>query len=177
MIQTIDLSPFMDELTRYGRAFSDAEAETILRFVGGRVGGKAEELAGGYPPQTHNPLPLFYDRTRPNGKGYRSKFKSAKQQRYVMALAARGGIPSKRTGKLGQSITSEVIDVSPNGATVAVGTNRSYAPYVIGKETQSHYHAGNWIPLEDQLFAGQDQLLTTAQNALFQQADRILGGG
>lgn len=176
MAQTLDLTPFLDELNRYNRAFSDAEAETILRFVGGRVGAKAEELAGGYPPQIHNPLPLYYNRTRPDGTVYQSKFKTAKQQRYVMALAARGGIPSKRSVKLGQSITSEVVSASASGATVAVGTNIAYGPYVIGKEMQSHYHRGNWIPLEDRLFAGQDQLLTTAQNALFQQAERILGG-
>lgn len=179
MTQVLDISPLMDELDRMGRVFSDAEREQILRYVAGKVGVKAETVAlPAYPPQSGKPLAVFYERQRKDGATYRSKFKSLKQQRYVMALAARGGIPTKRTGKLGQSITSAVTSVSSAEATVAVGTNRTYAPYVIGGEgQQSHYHAGNWPQMEANLIKGQDQLLTTAQDSFVQVTNKLLGEG
>jgi hypothetical protein len=176
MSLTLDLTPFNAELDRYSRALSASEVADVLRYVGGRVGLKAEELAGAVPPPSRKSLALFYTRTHPDGSSYKSKFKSAKQQGYVMALAARGGIPRKRTGKLPQSITSEVISADETGATVAVGTNYQGAQYVIGKETQSHYHRGNWVPLEDALVKGEDALFSTASNAFFAETQRRLGG-
>ncbi len=175
MPNVIDLSQWNDLMERLTR-FAGSAMPSVMRFVGGRVGAKAEELSGAVPPPSRKPLPKYYTRQAPDGATYKSKFKSIAQQRKVMALAAEGKIPHKRSGQLARSITSNVTEATATGARVAVGTNYKGAQYVIGKATQSRYHAGTWTPLEDRLFAGQSQLVKAAGDALFVQAEKYAGG-
>jgi len=81
---------------------SDENLTYIMEFTGRAVGVAAESFVSEYPEATGNPLPKYYTRINVKGESYQSKFKSLKQQRYVMALGARGGIPTRRTGRLKQ---------------------------------------------------------------------------
>ena len=81
--------------------------DAALNYAGSLAGAKAEEIAGSYPVPSRKPLALWYDRVDAQGRPYKSKFKTMKQQRFVMRLAAKGKIPYRRTGRLGASITSE----------------------------------------------------------------------
>jgi hypothetical protein len=126
------------------------------------VGVKAESLVSDYPVPSRKPLPLYYQRTRADGTTFRSKFKTLKQQRMVMALAAKGKIPYKRTGTLGRSITSRVDSVSASDARISIGSNKKHAPYVIDRKKQSNYHKGTWTPLQTDMERGLGALATTA---------------
>lgn len=135
-------------------ALGNVEAQTdFLTFIGGRIGTLAESYARAYPPEPNGrPLELFYTLTstakkpyttksgqqRTPGGAYQSKFKSLKQNRKVVILMKNG--PRTRTGQLGNSITHHVT-VAGGGIVVAVGTNLSYAEWVIGAEgVQNRYH-------------------------------------
>jgi hypothetical protein len=137
-------------LRKFESVIGGAALVPIMLKAGQAAGVAAESVVSPYPTATGKPLAVWYTRQRKDGTTYKSKFKSAKQQGYVMALAARGLIPYKRTGTLGRSITSEARNASVIGVDIVIGSNRKYAPLVIGKPPQqSHYHQGNWTPLAD----------------------------
>ena len=150
-----------DYLKRAGATFLEGTPayRDILEKAGRKVGAKAEEVVGEYPPQPNRPLNAYYPRTRvADGTPYLSKFKTSKQQGYFFANLADGGIgvPYKRTGFLGASIASEVTVVE-SGVLVEVGTPLGYAPLVIGdpETEQSYYHAqSGWEPLTEQMEDG-----------------------
>ena len=200
----LDLSAALPLLNTASQVLSPSGVTSSLLYAADRVGAAAEELMPGassqqpYPPQTHNPLPLYYDRmTAPvykykmvNGKRtrtseiakppqpYKSKFKSLKQQRYVMAMVSKGQIPYRRTGTLGKSFThSQPVVITPGLVQVSVGTNLSYAPYVVGKGTQSHYHQGNWPTLEFALASHYGDLEAVAVSAIIYDIKRRLRNG
>lgn len=153
------------------QAYIDALSPPALQDgleAAGRAGGvAAESVVSPYPVASGKPLTVFYTRVSAvDGKTYQSKFKSLKQQRYVFSLLARGLIPTRRTGTLGRSITSDISDLSPEGVTIRTGTNVNYAPFVIDKYRQSRYHMGTWTPLQDDIERGQP-VITQAANAAF----------
>lgn len=136
--------------------FLDRAAATIdgpalrdgLLYAGRAAGVKMEEIAGEYPEPSGKPLAVFYDRTGVDGRQFKSKFKSLRQQRKVFALIKAGKVPYRRSGRLGASLTSDA-EIVPTGMVIKVGTNTPYARYVIGsEEEQSHYHRGTWEPLQ-----------------------------
>lgn len=151
-------------LKRLGElAGREARQATLLR-AGRAVAVAAESVAVKYPQQTRKPLPLFYTRRSVvDGRSFQSKFKSLAQQRLVMAMAAEGAFPRKRTGLLGRSITSRV--VGEGGVVIIdIGTNIPYAPLVIGDVSrQSHYHQGNWVPMVVNLRSNVDLLRRAAE--------------
>lgn len=158
MIRKIRLSGAANRL--YKAAVETFEPQTLGRIMqraGDRAGVKAEEIVSPYPPPSGKPLARVYTRERVNRKTgrtetYLSKFASLKQQKAVMAKAARGEIPYSRTGKLGQSITSKSKLISVRRVGISIGSNRTYAPWVIGSPPrQSRYHAGTWTPLADDI--------------------------
>ena len=163
--------------------FSQQTATEILLIAADQVGLAAEEVAPGgrrnpYPPQTHNPLPLFYERTNAKGETYRSKFKSLRQQRKVMALINEGAIPYRRTGTLGKSFTHSVPHVvGPGVVQVEVGTKLAYAPYVVDIDVQSHYHLGNWKTLQADLYGALNDLSIVAMRAVLKEVNRRLNHG
>jgi hypothetical protein len=141
-----------------------AEQDKFFAYLGGRVGVMAEGFAREVPPEPNGrPLELFYDRTstakkpyktltgetRRPGQTFKSKFKTQKQQGFVVMLMKKDGNYS-RSGLLPNSMTHQVTLVA-GGCIVAVGSNLDYAERVVGDlDKQSHYHAQTgWVPLEE----------------------------
>lgn len=152
---------------------SDTSLSYIMVFTGKAVGVAAESVVSEYPEASGKPLEKFYTRTNAKGQNYQSKFKSLKQQRFVMALVANGKVPYRRTGQLGRSITSNIANVTATSVDVVIGSNYPAAVNVIGTpdEGQSHYHQGTWTPLQDDLNNNAAKLSAVAQTA-FGQAVR-----
>lgn len=75
-----------------------------------------------------------------------------------------------RTGKLGQSITEEVV-ADAGGVTGVIGSNVPYAPYVIGGgDEQAWMHQGRWWQLpavvEKDLDAIAEEIVRSIENYL-----------
>lgn len=178
----LDLSQAQPLLNRVRDVFSPAVADDILLYAGKRVGMAAEQVVQDdlYPTASGKALPLFYTRTHesgPNkGKQYLSKFKSSKQQRLVMALVASGKIPYRRTGTLGKSILSRASAAGEGMVIVAIGSNLSYAPYVIDLLMQSHYHMGTWQPIQTDIQKALPQLTQVAITAVDTDINRRIKG-
>lgn len=146
-------------IARTKKVIADTEdRRKALEYAGARAGAKAEELVGEYPLASGKPLAVWYERTTIDGRTYKSKFKSFRQQRKVMALVAAGKVPYKRGGLLGRNITSEAHAIG-TGVVIRVGTLVKYAKYVIGKEEQSNYHKPTWTPLVDHVEQGKKEIL------------------
>jgi hypothetical protein len=176
----LDLSKAQPYLKRISDVFSPAVTDQIMVYAGDRVGAAAEGVVKEdmYPPASGRALPVFYTRTRKDGTTFQSKFKSDKQQRYVMMLAKKGLLPYKRTGKLGQSI-AWVTALSGNGVVmVKVGSNLTYSLYVIDDVMQSNYHRGTWEPMQQSVIDALPMLNKVAVNAIISQVNkRIKGNG
>lgn len=185
-----DDSELQELLKKAGVVFLEGTSAytTILEKAGRKVGAKAEELAGSYPPAPRRPLSAYYQRTHINttdqprstdGQPYLSKFKSQAQQGYYFANLADGGltVPYKRTGYLGASITSEA-EVTQGGVIVEVGSPLGYAPLVIGgPDEQSFYHTETgWRSLGDQLDEASDVLLNTFVDGVVEGVEAYLLG-
>lgn len=188
MMPIDDALRFLDraaEVCKNGAALRDG-----LMLAGNEAGKKMNEIAGEYPEPSGKPLPLFYTRTteakhpyklknglvvgRP-GEQFKSKFKSLKQQRKVMALLKKGKF-GKRTGRLGASMTHEVT-ITLTGVTISTGTNVPYAPYVIGDEgEQSHYHQGTWEPLQRKIDDHADEVVAVFSSTLMNYLRGYLKG-
>lgn len=140
------------------------ERNKMLLYAARVASVKAEEVAGGYPSPSGKPLEVFYERTDTNGRAFKSKFKSFRQQRKVFALIKQGQVPYRRTGRLGTSMTSAAYIVD-TGVVIQVGTNDPKAPFVIGRE-QSHYHAGTWPVLQMQIDMHADEIVGVFSVAL-----------
>jgi hypothetical protein len=167
-LHTAEFTDFKRDLERH-LATGSLDA---LRAGGDRVGIKLDQLVREeLPPATQSkapPSPLVTDkqkrywwaamRAKADGKtdsktakafpGWKAAWKKVDGHK-VLVLS--GGY--KRTGKLPQSLTWEVIATSDH-MQVRYGSNRVYAPYVLGDpdETdknlrQARIHQGNWTPL------------------------------
>lgn len=182
---TFDTSDIDRAVKQAQSILSDANMTTLFRAVGQAVGVAAESVVSEYPPASGKPLAVYYDRTstaakpyrpakgaplRTPGATFRSKFKSARQQGKVFALKKEGKIPYRRTGTLGKSITSKVTEADAKGATVSVGSNIPYAPFVLDESEQSHYHQGVWTPIQQDI---RDNL-PTLQRAADNEAGKVL---
>lgn len=159
--------PHSDTLVWKYSTISDEERDTILKGAAGVIAAYATTLFSEYPIQSGKPLAPFYTRQRADGTPYQSKFKTMKQQRYVMALMARSsarlkkkgkkvlaaGVHYRRTGTLGKSINARTVPVERMVVNIVVGSGLIYAPYVIGDPAteQSHYHTGTWPSLRAKL--------------------------
>lgn len=174
----LDLSQAQPVLNRLGSIFTPSVADDILMVAGRAVGVKAESfVANPYPDASGKALPVWYDRVRKDGTSFKSKFKSLAQQRKVMSLVKAGKVPYRRTGQLGRSITSLPTLAGAGLVIVSVGSNLTYAPYVIDKLMQSHYHMGTWPMLDDDIERGLPQLAQTAVNTVVKDVNRRLSGG
>lgn len=149
--------------------FNPETLAKALQQAGLKMGAAAEAQVSEYPAQTHAPLPIQHTRTSVQGIPFQSKFKSQKQQGKVFVLIAEGDIPYRRSGRLGQSITSDVVSATPADVTVSIGTNVTYSPLVIGdpETEQSPYHKGNWTPLQVDMARGEDAIMQAGYDALF----------
>lgn len=108
----------------------------IMLRITAKVGVKAEQLVGGYPPSRPpvQPKPRYSKRT-----GRRLKDRVNKE--YV------------RTGTLGASLTSRAKEVSLTAWMAVIGSSISYSPYVWGmpdeEPGQAWFHQGVWTPIEE----------------------------
>ncbi len=144
---------------------SEALGRALL-FAGQRAAVKMEEVAGEYPEPAHKPLATYYDRVMPEGKAYKSKFKSMKQQRKVFALIKAGKVPYRRTGRLGASLTSDA-QLTGTGVRLTAGTNAPGAKYPLGKPGErSHYFEGVWEPLQAKVDANAAEIIEVFSAAL-----------
>jgi hypothetical protein len=167
-----------DGLSKIVAALSPSEQTRALLQAGKVAGVAAEGAVSEYPLASKKPLPLAYTRIstakkpyrlpdgtiRRGGDSFKSKFASRKQQGKVFTLRKAGAIPYRRTGQLGRSITSNAV-ADGGDVLVTVGSNLSYAPYVIDKASQSAYHKGNWTPIQDDIERDKAQILRAAQAA------------
>lgn len=156
------------------KALSPTTMRGILEQTGRVIGVTAESVVSDYPPQSGKPLERVYTRTAADGSTYKSKFKSARQQGYVMALVKSGRVPYKRTGQLGRSIVSEVKSVTDKDVTVSIGTNDPKAKYVIGKAEQSNYHRGSWTPLQDDVTKGLPRIRQAGINTFVDGVNTVI---
>ena len=140
------------------------------------AGAKAEEIAGEYPEPKREPVSKkYYRQYEPRADewtakqrryffwalregiikwepkaAYLSKYKAFKHQMGFFNRVEEGDIdiPYRRTAALGDSLTS-IPFAGPDRVGFRIGSNRAYAPMVIGsEEEQAPYHRGHWTPLE-----------------------------
>lgn len=127
-------------------------------LIARKVGVVAESRVSEYPVPPTKPLPKIYQRTRKDGTTYLSKFKSMRQQAYVIRKMQTEGAYT-RTGTLGNSINSAVKRKTPTLFIVEIGSNVPYAPYVIGEpEDQAPIHADRWSPLSEDVGSAEAQV-------------------
>ena len=165
MTMHLDLSELTEYVDKFNRCFDAQGQVEILTIVGKRVGQAGVRYAAEYPEPSRKPLPKIYPRVDRKGRPYLSKFKSPKQQGKIFALAAEGKIPTIRSGKLGQSMTYVVLQVTRTSAMVEIGTNRKYSPYVLDPERQNPYFKENWMTLPERMRVNSPRLRNTAETA------------
>lgn len=152
--------------------------ETLTEKAAYRAAERAVERKVEYPPYLRAPMPQLYTRTpqkrshtwtprqrrwffanlregniQLHAGPYPSKFKAFKHQFGFFSRLTRGEIvlPYNRSGALGNSLTYRLHVQFPRAGFV-MGSNRDYAPKVIGDETQqAPYHRGHWTPLAEQV--------------------------
>ena len=138
------------------RSLSREELTDLYLKAGKKVGVAAEMfVVDEYPSAPGRPLPQVYSRVTKDGRVYRSKFQSERQQRWFFFALEHDIIklPYRRTGRLGASVTHRVFFEGSN-LLVEIGSNLAYAPFVIGdpeaetSQRQSMYHSETgWEPL------------------------------
>ena len=169
----------LDLIERLKRHLTPVGLHETLMTGGHRVGAKMEEYARMYPPDpAGRPLPSAYTLD-----GKPSKFVSHKQRRYVMAMLRQGKLKSRRSGKLGGSIT-HLVEVSQDyKVTVRAGTNVAYGPYVLdldrargGKQNPYHTETG-WQHLPDIPTQHGDELVIIFVGVLKENLLKAIKGG
>lgn len=118
---------------------------TRIGIAAGKVTGlRLENTFREYPPEPSHELTKRYTRTGKDGKTYQSKFKSLKQQRYVLWLLKTKGRYTRK-GNLGRSLYS--VSVALNQGTISIQLRGiGYSQYVIGNR-QIEYHQTTGWPL------------------------------
>lgn len=145
--------------------------ENALMEAAKKGAAKAESLVSPYPQASGKALPAIYQRIveakkpykvngiqRIPGDTFMSKFPSLAASRGFFWHLKNGdiGIPYRRTGTLGKSITSRV-QRDPNAILIYIGTKVPYAALVIGSQAeQAPYHRGTWTPLRADIERGID---------------------
>lgn len=155
---------------RLVKVLTEQEGKALVLRIGDLIGNEATRLTrDNYPPAPGRPRDVVYPRKRKDGSTYLSKWKTAKQQGYFFYALARGiiRVPYSRRGGagLGGSMTYSVAPNPGVSAVITVGTNKAYAPFVIGSPRQAgpytypaaqqtYYHQkSGWQPLITQLEA------------------------
>lgn len=190
----LNAAPINRKLSQVRNVLTDEELKGVLRAAGEAVGVTALASVSEYPAPSGKPLPLAYTRTvtaarpyrtpsgvlRVPGAQFRSKFKTLKQQRFVIASirGARGfpriRVPYRRTGALGRSIAYKIAALTARLVVVSVGTNLSYARYVIDIDDQAPYFQDIWTPLQTDMARALPALQRAAQVALIKALNRAL---
>lgn len=156
------------QLEKMVHIFSVDTRKKILAQAGKRMGVAAESVVPDYPPPSGKPRPKIYLRTSAkDGSLFYSAFESQAQQGAVFALINAGKIPYTRSGLLGRSITSAISDLTGESVTVSIGTSVTYAPLVIGDDSQqAAYHKGTWWQLNVVMADNTDLIEREGEQAL-----------
>lgn len=164
-----DFGQWHNHINRIQRLISGPELAGIFVYAGNAAGLLVEQKMKPYPPEpAGRPLPYFYTRTRANGSTYKSKFKSAKQQAYVIKLYKDGRAPYKRTGFYGRSWTT-VTEFRGVSIVIKVGNNANrYNIYVGGPPgTQNYYHRQTgWLRLDEESLKLERDVYTVFNNVV-----------
>ena len=118
-------------LGKLSRTFAGDGFNQVLRVVAQRL---SILLEIEYPPQSNAPLPRFYRWA--DGKLH--KFKSLKQQAFVILLGKAGKIPYQRRFSLMQGARFRIAPLAGGGAEINITLQGEKGRYVFGRE-QSHY--------------------------------------
>lgn len=181
-------------LTRL-RTFANDAYQQAITAGAERAGAKLDELVRTTlpPPRpSSGPSPLVTDKQRrwwwatmhakARGKsralpGWKAVYKRVDGRK---TLVISGGY--RRTGKLVQSFTWQTVAMK-GGAEVRYGTNRAYAPYVVGdpddpdkRRRQARIHQGNWQPLILIAQQGEGQIAQAFIDGAHAAARRLLEG-
>lgn len=118
----------------------DEKFDAVIELLAQTAGAAAEQYEIIYPPQ-REPMPEKPRFSKKTGK----QLKPRKRTRY------------KRTGVLGGSLTSNAEREALGVWIAKVGTNVTYAPYVVGMPDddpgQAWFHQNYWTPLLTELTA------------------------
>jgi len=169
------------------KASNPKTVEAILWLTARKVAATMESRVSEYPEQRTGEaaaLPAVYTLTNAKGETYQSKFKSLKQQRWffkslkdkkirVPYVRGRG-----KSEQLGASITTKITK-SGHVWTIRIGTDVSYAIYVIGDPPdQSAYHAGHWTPLSEDVTSPDaiSAYAVVAEKTVSDGLNAVLGG-
>lgn len=126
-------------LERLASVFSPAMQTRVMAAGAKRMGAAAEEAVPPYAPVRTQKLSKFYTRSTVAGKQvtpFKSKFKTQGQAFKVLKLGEAGKTPYRRSGQLGRSIISKVVEVTSAYALVSIGTSLIGAQQVIGDDSQ-----------------------------------------
>ena len=167
-------------LERLASVFSPAMQTRVMQAGAKRMGAAAEEAVPPYAPVRTQKLSKFYTRSTVAGKQvtpFKSKFKTQGQAFKVLKLGEAGKIPYRRSGQLGRSIISKVVEVTTAYALVSIGTSLIGAQQVIGDDSQqSAYHAGNWWQLQKEMEKATPAVLEAGQQGIDDELATLLKG-
>lgn len=162
-------------LLKASKIFSEETRRKVLAQAGKRMGVAAESVIPDYPAPSGRPRPKIYTRQRADGSTYLSAFKSQAQQGKVFSLIKAGDVPYERSGTLGRSITSGISDLTGSSVTVKIGTAVTYAPPVIGDDSQQDpYFKGVWWQLSAVMADNQTKIEAEGQKALLKGIEQEL---
>ncbi|GIV82073.1 MAG: hypothetical protein KatS3mg051_1427 [Anaerolineae bacterium] len=155
----IDFSEWQEHQRRLAQ-FAQREQLAVLREAAELAGAAFDEVVRSELPPPRRPLPQAPHWTARQRRWWwatmhakaqgRSKALPGWKATYRIVEGRKTLVISgfyRRTGKLVQSLTYEVRQSGAN-TDVVYGTNRAYAAYVIDRDRQAQYHAGNWKTLQ-----------------------------
>lgn len=108
-----------------------------------------------YPPQRRGKQP----------------FKTDKQRKYFFFALKAGliDVPYRRGMSPSSQRLSQRWDVQRSGLTVEVGTNVTYAPYVVGEKQSMYHKVTGWRTVEDVVRAEENKIMRQVELSIKQQ--------
>lgn len=173
------------------QAFGDRDkTRAALEESGYAVGNQITAYTKQYPPYQVVPRPLYYTRYTEDGKPYKSKWKTEKQERWFFWALGSGELelPYRQTGQAGASMTVLVtVDNEGLNADVTVGAKEPYAVYLFGAERgpgdyvegmQSAYHRDKgWLSFETMIRDNSQEIEQVWWDTLREHLDNMRAAG
>lgn len=116
------------------------------------------------------------------------QFATARQRRWFFANLAEGKIesPYRRSGDLGRSFSTQ-IDAGEDGLTGSLGTNKEYAPWVVGPDHpgesiggetmyQARVHEGRWWQFDEVMGQHLDEAERIFVETFFKEFEKRVEG-